>query len=592
MPIIEGYAKLSPQVLQHFDISPFFDMLLKMPQQRTIEGLLQFSTGVYRGTHVPLAALWLLDEDREDHEDQGQSPTTEKTQQPDDAEQKHNSQSKPRTLRLRQTAGRHKQSPYEWTHAQGTFATLPYTEPFVEPILGIVAATQSSVTVAEPKLWQRPDWAIREGYEAYAAFPLLYKGKLFGVLAIFYDCTMTGPLAPLFSLHHKLHTIYADTFAAAVVNAHAFEEVDRLRARLEAENETLRQQVERRQAALTPFIVGDSAALRRVLEQVDMVAPTDATVLIQGESGTGKELMAEAIHRRSQRAKQPLVRVNCSAIPRELFESEFFGHAKGAFTGALRERIGRFQMAHGGTLFLDEVGEIPLELQGKLLRVLQEGTFERVGEDKSRAVDVRIIAASNRDLFTEAERGTFRHDLFYRLSVFPIHLPALRQRPEDIPLLAQHFIERASLRFKIPAPRLTASALTYLQHHEWLGNVRELENAIERAVIMASDGELGPLSTTPRATEMGDTTAVHSTHLQSMPENPYSTLLQTNSPSQALDSHKIIEEKQWLELQRQNIVRALEASQGRVHGKGGAAEKLGIPSTTLRSRMAKLGITS
>ncbi len=581
MPIIEGYTKLSPQVLQHFDISPFFDMLLKMPQQRTIEGLLQFSTGVYRGTHVPLAALWLLDEDSEVH---GQKPTAENTQSSEDTEKKHNSQTTPRTLRLRQTAGQHKQSPYEWTHTQGTFATLPYTEPFIEPILGTVAATQSPVTVAEPKLWQRPDWAIREGYEAYAAFPLLYKGKLFGVLAIFYDCTMTGPLAPLFSLHHKLHTIYADTFAAAVVNAHAFEEIDRLRARLEAENETLRQQVERRQAALTPFIVGDSAALRRVLEQVDMVAPTDATVLIQGESGTGKELMAEAIHRRSQRAKQPLVRVNCSAIPRELFESEFFGHAKGAFTGALRERIGRFQMAHGGTLFLDEVGEIPLELQGKLLRVLQEGTFERVGEDKSRAVDVRIIAASNRDLFTEAECGTFRHDLFYRLSVFPIHLPALRQRPEDIPLLAQHFIEKASLRFKVPAPRLTASALAYLQHHEWHGNVRELENAIERAVIMAADGELGPLSTTagPISTDAHPQTT--------SPQN--SPIKQVESLSPTLHNHQIIAEKQWLELQRQNIINALEASEGRVHGKGGAAEKLGIPSTTLRSRMAKLDITS
>lgn len=578
MTIIEGYAKLSPQVLQHFDISPFFDMLLKMPQQRTIEGLLQFSTGVYRGTHVPLAALWLLDEDKDRSQSSNNTPST--------SSQDHGATSykEPQQdiLRLRQFAGQYTQSPHEWTHAQGSFSTLPYAEPFIEPLLGRVAATHTAVTVADPSLWQRPDWAVREGYEAYAAFPLLYKGKLFGVLAIFYECAMTGPLASLFSLHHKLHTIYADTFAAAVVNAHAFEEIDRLRARLEAENEELRQQVERRQAALTPFIVGDSAALRRVLEQVDMVAPTDATVLIQGESGTGKELIAEAIHRRSQRAKGQLVRVNCSAIPRELFESEFFGHVKGAFTGALRDRVGRFQMANGGTLFLDEVGEIPLELQGKLLRVLQEGTFERVGEDKSRAVDVRIIAASNRDLLAEAERGSFRHDLFYRLSVFPIHLPSLRQRPEDIPLLAQHFIDKASQRFHVTAPHLTPKYLKYLQKQEWQGNVRELENVIERGVIMAVDGELGPLSNMSQVKEQRPTQ-----HIAPMTK---AMSVHSQNVQNKQNDRGILHEDELIELQRQNIIRALEASEGRVHGAGGAAEKLGIPSTTLRSRMVKLGV--
>lgn len=568
MPIIEGYTKLSPQVLQHFDISPFFDMLLKMPQERTIEGLLRFSTGVYRGTHVPLAALWLLDDEHNNH------PSKQ-------------SNSPQKTLRLRQIAGHYTQSPYQWPHEQGTFATLPYTEPFIEPLLGRVAASQTAITIAEPEQWQRPDWAVREGFEAYAAFPLLYKGKLFGVLGIFYDCAMTGPLAPLFSLHHKLHTIYADTFAAAVVNAHAFEEIDRLRTQLEAENEALRLQVEKRQAALTPFIVGDSAALRRVLEQVDMVAPTDATVLIQGESGTGKELIAEAIHRRSQRAKGPLVRVNCSAIPRELFESEFFGHVKGAFTGALRDRVGRFHMADGGTLFLDEVGEIPLELQGKLLRVLQEGTFERVGEDKSRMVDVRIIAASNRDLLSEAERGNFRHDLFYRLSVFPIHMPTLRQRPEDIPLLAQHFIDKASRRFHVTAPKLTTKSLQDLQERPWHGNVRELENAIERAVIMASNGELGPLSNTPYPHIPHNSAHKAEDKKQATQKEHQENIHAKTTPIQNM----ILNENQLLELQRKNILRALEASQGRIHGLGGAAEKLGIPSTTLRSRMVKLGIS-
>jgi transcriptional regulator with GAF, ATPase, and Fis domain len=230
-----------------------------------------------------------------------------------------------------------------------------------------------------------------------------------------------------------LRTI-ADHAAAAIATARAFERIEELKRRLELENEYLREEVTR--AGAFGELVGQGPALEAVARQIDLVAPTDAAVLVLGESGTGKELVAREVHRRSKRAGRPLIKVNCAAVPRELYESEFFGHARGSFTGALRDRAGRFELADGGTLFLDEVGEIPLELQAKLLRVLQEGELERVGEERTRRVDVRLVAATNRDLRAEAEAGRFRQDLYYRLSVFPVELPPLRKRVEDIPLLA------------------------------------------------------------------------------------------------------------------------------------------------------------
>ena len=228
-----------------------------------------------------------------------------------------------------------------------------------------------------------------------------------------------------------------------------------MRKRLELENEYLREEVTG--AGAFGELIGQSPALEVVARQIDLVAPTDSAVLILGESGTGKELVAREIHRRSKRSGRPLIKVNCAAVPRELYESEFFGHAKGAFTGALRDRVGRFELADGGTLFLDEVGEIPLELQAKLLRVLQEGELERVGEERTRNVNVRLVAATNRDLRAEAEAGRFRQDLFYRLSVFPVEVPALRKRKEDIPLLVEHFLDASSRKIGRPMPPLTIS---------------------------------------------------------------------------------------------------------------------------------------
>jgi transcriptional regulator with GAF, ATPase, and Fis domain len=286
-------------------------------------------------------------------------------------------------------------------------------------------------------------------------------------------------------------------------------------------------------------------------------------VLILGESGTGKELIARALHDRSGRARRALVKVNCASIPRDLFESEFFGHTKGSFTGAVRDRVGRFQLADGGTLFLDEVAEIPLELQSKLLRVLQEGEFERVGEDHTRQVSVRVIAATNRNLEQEVEAGRFRRDLYYRLSVFPLKVPPLRDRLEDIPILAASFLAQAAKRIHCPAvPLLTRDNVEDLKRYAWPGNIRELQNVIERAVILARGG---PLHFALH--ESADTAAAGT-----KPTTPVTTRAQL------------------LELERTSIVQALERSGGKIYGPGGAAEILGMRPTTLTSKIAALQI--
>ena len=314
-------------------------------------------------------------------------------------------------------------------------------------------------------------------------------------------------------------------------------------------------------------LIGESAALRQITKQIEMVAPTDASVLILGETGTGKELIAREIHRHSRRRDKPLVRVNCACIPKELYESEFFGHARGAFTGAIRDRAGRFEAAEGGTLFLDEIGEIPLELQSKLLRVLQEKRYERVGEDKTRRADVRIVAATNRDLKREVAVGRFREDLYYRLNVFPIKVAALRERKEDIPILATHFLELSVKELRCETPRLTRAGLGTLQEYDWPGNVRELRNVIERAVIFARGGALEfdlPVTGTdvtsfaPPNTEQG--------------ESEYLT------------------EPEMQRRERENLLVVLQKTGWKIKGANGAAELLGVKPTTLLSRIEKMGL--
>jgi transcriptional regulator with GAF, ATPase, and Fis domain len=311
-------------------------------------------------------------------------------------------------------------------------------------------------------------------------------------------------------------------------------------------------------------IAGTSRALRQVLLQVEHVAATDATVLITGESGTGKELLANEIHRRSARSRRSFVKVNCSAIPREIFESEFFGHARGAFTGALHDRPGRFQVADRGTIFLDEIGELPIELQPKLLRVLQEGEYERVGEDAMRRVDVRVIAATNQNLAAEVRGRRFRQDLFYRLNVFPIELPPLRARKDDIPALAAQAIDRLSRKHRRRAPALTRADVEQLQRHDWPGNIRELQNVVERAVILSTDGRLR--LDLALAQVAG---AVHEPHAPSTPRLP----------------DVVLTDRELREREHANVMRALERTGGRIYGRGGAAELLGVNPTTLASRL-------
>jgi DNA-binding NtrC family response regulator len=314
-------------------------------------------------------------------------------------------------------------------------------------------------------------------------------------------------------------------------------------------------------------IVGNSPALRQVLRQVELVAPSDATVLILGETGTGKELIASAIHRRSRRRDKPLVRVNCTSILKELFESEFFGHAKGAFTGAIRDRAGRFEVAAGGTLFLDEVGEIPRELQSKLLRVLQEKSYERVGEEKTRRTDVRILAATNRDLEKEIAAGRFREDLYYRLNVFPVKVAPLRERTEDIAILGAHFVQLAAKELGLPKPRLTRAGIENLLNYDWPGNIRELRNVVERAVILARGGAL-------------------EFDLLGNGSNPASfERIEINRPES-----EILTEPEMRRRERENIFVVLEKAGWKIKGAGGAAELLGVNPSTLTYRIAKLGL--
>jgi transcriptional regulator with GAF, ATPase, and Fis domain len=357
-------------------------------------------------------------------------------------------------------------------------------------------------------------------------------------------------------------SILADHLGAMIANARAFERIEELSRRLAQENDYLREEAWREQ---NRDIIGSSPALQNVLSQIEMVAPTDASVLILGESGTGKELIARALHERSRRAKGTLVKVNCASIPRELFESEFFGHARGAFTGAIKDRAGRFELADGGTLFLDEVGEIPLELQSKLLRVLQEGTFERVGEDRTRKTDVRIVAATNQDLRAEIAAGHFRQDLYFRLSVFPLSLPPLRERRADIPALAQHFVAQSARRLGRAIPTLNTTPLAQLTNYDWPGNIRELQHVIERAVIIAHNSVL-----------QFDLPMKVEAEMRTSP---------TDDAPQSLLTYPQLEA-----LERQNAIRALEQTGGKVSGADGAAVLLQIKPTTLNSRLKAMGV--
>jgi formate hydrogenlyase transcriptional activator len=360
--------------------------------------------------------------------------------------------------------------------------------------------------------------------------------------------------------------------------AAALAEVEQLRARLAQENVYLKQEIA--ETVQTGEIIGTSSALKEALRKVALVAPTDSTVLIHGETGTGKELIARALHEGSRRRDRPMIKLNCSAISAGLVESELFGHVKGAFTGASDRRVGRFELADGGTLFLDEVSELPLETQAKLLRVLQEQEFEPVGSSKSIKVDVRVIAATNRNLEEDARAGRFRSDLFYRLNVFPIDLPPLRDRPDDIPLLAETFMKRMARKLGKPLKRIEPESLAKLRTHIWPGNIRDLQNTIERAAVLATrdvlaiDWELGPRAAANDAnppTQQPARTNGGGAHAPSTPASPDSLTLEA--------------------IERKHIIDILKRTRGVIEGPKGAARLLNLKPSTARFRMKKLGIT-
>lgn len=406
-------------------------------------------------------------------------------------------------------------------------------------------------------------WVEKERIASFVGQPLIYKDEVLGVLAIFTRITLDQGMLGLMRM-------IADQLAYAVSNARAFAEIERLKKQTTQENAVLCEEVDIAQSPTD--IIGKSDALQIILRQIRLIAPFDTSVLISGESGTGKELIARKIHAKSQRAAHPMIKINCAAIPENLFESEFFGHARGAFTGAHKDRRGFFEIADQGTLFLDEVTEIPLKLQGKLLRVLQEGEYRRVGEEKVRKVDVRIISATNRDFGREVKAGRFREDLYYRLNVFPLLLPPLRDRQEDIPILVNFFLDRISQRLNRPKPCLTQSDIDFLTQYDWPGNIRELQNVIERVVITSHLGKLD--SAISPIIHLGDSITALSPHTED--HN---------------DSCGILTDAEIRHLERENVIKALRICNGKIYGPRGASELLGIKPTTLISRLKSMKIT-
>jgi formate hydrogenlyase transcriptional activator len=399
------------------------------------------------------------------------------------------------------------------------------------------------------KRWYHHEFNLAAaGVRSYASCPLSARGERIGAAVFSRGVAQGFPPDQVTIL-----TDITRAVAVAVANALANEEIERLRDHLQEENIALRTQLGQR-----PWyeeIAGDSQVLRRVLDSVEQVATTDSTVLITGETGTGKELLARALHRRSARANGPLVKVNCAAIPPSLLASELFGHERGAFTGAVERRKGRFEQANGGTLFLDEIGELPQDMQVLLLRVLQERQLERLGGSHTVDVDVRMVTATNRDLAEEVRAGRFRSDLFYRLNVFPVHMPALRDRREDIPHLVAHFAAKHSEKLGRTITRIDRRTMHLLESYDWPGNVRELENVVERAVIVSRNGTL-----------FVDKDAIGG----AVPEGDIDVQLRTQ--------------------EREAIEGALRTCRGRIAGENGAAKRLGLAASTLEFRIRRLGI--
>jgi formate hydrogenlyase transcriptional activator len=525
-------------------------LLLEMAQQRSVDELLQLvTTSLASNCNVALARVWMI--------------------APGDVCNTCNEyaacRDKRRCLHLMASRGLSIDNTTTWnTVEHGAFRRFPLGERKV----GRIAASGQPGII--PVISNNSDWIAdwawvkKERIVSFVGQPLICKGEVLGVLAMFTRVALEqGALG--------LMRMIADHLAYAVSNARAFAEINRLKRQIENENAYLREEVNIAQSF--NGIIGKSNALQEILRQIVLVAPIDTSVLITGESGTGKELIAREIHAKSRRAGHPMIKINCAAVPKGLFESEFFGHARGAFTGAHKDREGFFQLADRGTLFLDEISEIPIELQGKLLRVLQEGEYQRVGEERVRKVDVRIISATNRDLRREVTTGRFRKDLYYRINVYPFHLPPLRERKEDIPLLVNHFLALTSRRLNRPKPRLSQSDIESLKQYDWPGNIRELQNIIERAVITSHLGKLD--SGVSSIAYLGDKVTDPTVHTKGC----------------YTDKLSVLTDAEIRQLERENMIKALSVCNGKIYGPRSASEKLGIKPTTLISRLKKMGIT-
>ena len=433
-----------------------------------------------------------------------------------------------------------------YTNLNGEYRRIPLGALKIGKIAQGSGAIFTNDALGDDRLPNKP-WIKENGLRSFAGYPLVFRGELLGVIAMFGRRLLTDE-------EFERLAVFAHEAAVAIKNAQLFEEVQRLKNRLQAENVYLREEIELQHNF--EEVIGEHPAMKAVLRQVEQVAPTDSTVLILGETGTGKELIARAIHNHSRRKARPLVKVNCGAIPANLVESELFGHEKGAFTGALSKRIGRFELADGGTIFLDEVGELPADAQIKLLRVLQEREFDRVGSQHSTKVDVRVIAATNRDLQGAVRDGFFRADLLYRLNVFPIEVPPLRSRTSDIPLFVKFFANKLSRRIGKRLEDLSQQTMDQLMRYPWPGNVRELEHVIERAAILSQGPRL-----------QIEAAWLQSSHL--------------SGPGTSGTMEQV---------ERSHITHVLREVDWVIEGVGGAARRLGLHPNTLRSRMQKLGI--
>lgn len=520
-------------------------LLLEMGEQRSTSSLFRLIVNrLFQFDEVSLVRIWLVKK----------GDICSSCLMLKECQQSH------RCLHLVASAGRSVVNKDEdWSRLDGKFSRFPMG---CRKVGHIAASGQPVVvkSVPEDSKWIiDKGWAKREGINGFAGHPMQFHGEVLGVLAVFTKTQITQPVL------NELNII-TNHSATALANARAFEKIEELTKQLKNENKYLREELS--EVSLHGEFVGHSAALQRIVQQIDLVAPTEANVLIQGESGTGKELVARELHRRSNRSSKPLIKVNCASIPKELFASEFFGHAKGAFTGAHTHREGKFGAANNGTLFLDEVGEIPLELQAQLLRVLQEGEYERVGEEKVRKVNARIIAASNRDLLKEVKADRFREDLYFRLNVFPITVPPLRERKEDIEPLANHFLQRSLIGMKRPVIQFSPDQLATLSAYSWPGNIRELQNIVERFAI-SSISESAQLDLTDGFTKTSPQIA----------------------RNYNLDDQPLLTEEEMVQLQVKNIEKALNRCNGKIYGKNGAAFLLGMKPTTLATRIKKMKIS-